>query len=148
MVKEVLVRNGQRVEVGNVVLSIVAGPRGPRGFELIAFLPGSERPRLRAHQPLRISLPGYRGVYLESEVRAIERGARRQGGRARGSCATGSATACRCTGAVVVVEGRLTSSTFEADGETFQLHDGMLGTGRGPAEVATRCSRPSSRGCI
>jgi hypothetical protein len=28
---------------------------------------------------------------------------------------------------VVVVEGRVSSPTFEADGETFQLHDGMIG---------------------
>lgn len=125
VVKEVLVRNGQRVEVGSVVASIVADP-GAEGIKVIAFLPGSERPRLRAHQPLRVSLPGYRGVYLESEVRAISEviGAAEARGRFLSDRLGDSVP---LTGAVVVVEGRLSSPTFEADGETFQLHDGMIG---------------------
>jgi HlyD family secretion protein len=125
VVKEVLVRNGQRVEVGNVVLSIVKDPAA-EGLKLIAFLPGSERPRLRAHQPLRVSLPGYRGVYLESEVRAISEVLGATEARAR-FLRDRLGDSVPLSGAVVVVEGRLTSSTFQADGETFQLHDGMLG---------------------
>jgi membrane fusion protein (multidrug efflux system) len=31
-------------------------------------------------------------------------------------------------GTVVVVEAHLASPTFEADGERYQLHDGMIGT--------------------
>lgn len=125
VVKEVLVRNGQRVEVGSVVASIVADP-GAEGIKVIAFLPGGERPRLRAHQPLRVTLPGYRGVYLESEVRAISEviGAAEARGRFLSDRLGDSVP---LTGTVVVVEGRLSSSTFEADGETFQLHDGIIG---------------------
>src|SRR5439155_9844132 len=48
IVKEVVVRNGQRVEVGSVVASIVADPAA-EGLKVIAFLPGRARPRLRAH---------------------------------------------------------------------------------------------------
>ncbi len=125
IVKEVLVRNGQRVEVGSVVASIVADP-GAEGIKVIAFLPGGDRPRLRAHQPLRVSLPGYRGVYLESEVRAISEviGAAEARGRFLSDRLGDSVP---LTGTVVVVEGRLSSPMFEADGETFQLHDGMIG---------------------
>jgi CheY-like chemotaxis protein len=125
VVKEVLVRNGQRVEVGSVVASIIADP-GAEGIKVIAFLPGGERPRLRAHQPLRVSLPGYRGVYLESEVRAISEviGAAEARGRFLSDRLGDSVP---LTGTVVVVEGRLSSPTFEADGETFQLHDGIIG---------------------
>jgi CheY-like chemotaxis protein len=125
IVKEVLVRNGQRVEVGSVVASIVADP-GAEGIKVIAFLPGGERPRLRAHQPLRVTLPGYRGVYLESEVRAISEviGAAEARGRFLSDRLGDSVP---LTGTVVVVEGRLSSPTFEADGESFQLHDGMIG---------------------
>ena len=125
IVKEVLVRNGQRVEVGSVVASIVADPAA-EGLKVIAFLPGSERPRLRAHQPLRVSLPGYRGVYLESEVRAISEVLGATEARAR-FLSDRLGDSLPLAGTVVVVEGRLTSPTFEADGETFQLHDGMLG---------------------
>ena len=125
VVKEVLVRNGQRVEVGNVVLSLVQDSTA-EGLKVIAFLPGSERPRLRAHQPLRVALPGYRGVYLETEVRAISEVLGGAEARAR-FLRDRLGDSVPLTGAVVVVEGRLTSSTFQADGETFQLHDGMLG---------------------
>lgn len=125
VVKEVLVRNGQRVEVGSVVASIVADP-GAEGIKVIAFLPGGERPRLRAHQPLRVSLPGYRGVYLESEVRAISEVIGAAEARAR-FVSDRLGDSVPLTGTVVVVEGRLSSPTFEADGETFQLHDGIIG---------------------
>jgi hypothetical protein len=125
IVKEVLVRNGQRVEVGSVVASIVADPTA-EGIKVIAFLPGGERPRLRAHQPLRVSLPGYRGVYLESEVRAISEVIGAAEARAR-FLSDRLGDSVPLTGTVVVVEGRLSSPTFEADGETFQLHDGIIG---------------------
>ena len=125
VVTEVLVRNGQRVEPGSVVLSIARDP-GAEGLTVIAFLPGSERPRLRAHQPLRLTLPGYRGVHLLSEVRAISEVLGAAEARAR-FLGTRFGDSLPLTGTVVVVEARLTSPTFEADGETFHLHDGMVG---------------------
>jgi multidrug efflux pump subunit AcrA (membrane-fusion protein) len=125
IVKEVLVRNGQRVEPGTVVLSIVENTSA-EGLKVIAFLPGGERPRLRAHQPLRLTLPGYRGAHIESEVRAISEvlGATEARARFLGDRLGDSLP---LAGTVVVVEARLTSPEFEADGETFQLHDGMIG---------------------
>jgi multidrug efflux pump subunit AcrA (membrane-fusion protein) len=125
IVKEVLVRDGQRVEPGTVVLSIVEATSA-EGLKVIAFLPGGERPRLRAHQPLRLTLPGYRGARIASEVRAISEvlGATEARARFLGSRLGDSLP---LTGTVVVVEARLGSATFEADGETFQLHDGMIG---------------------
>jgi membrane fusion protein (multidrug efflux system) len=125
IVKEVLVRNGQRVEPGTVVLSIVENTSS-EGLKVIAFLPGGERPRLRAHQPLRLTLPGYRGAHIESEVRAISEvlGATEARARFLGDRLGDSLP---LAGTVVVVEARLLSPEFEADGETFQLHDGMIG---------------------
>jgi multidrug efflux pump subunit AcrA (membrane-fusion protein) len=125
IVKEVLARDGQRVEPGTVVLSIVEATSA-EGLKVIAFLPGGERPRLRAHQPLRLTLPGYRGARIASEVRAISEvlGAAEARARFLGSRLGDSLP---LTGTVVVVEARLGSATFEADGETFQLHDGMIG---------------------
>jgi biotin carboxyl carrier protein/CheY-like chemotaxis protein len=124
-VKEVLVRNGQRVEQGTVVATIVADP-STEGLKLIAFLPGGDRPRLRAHQPLRLRLPGYRDAYVTSEVRGISEvlGAAEARARFLGDRLGDSLP---LTGTVVVVEARLTSSEFESDGEHYQLHDGMVG---------------------
>ncbi|HEX7839203.1 MAG TPA: HlyD family efflux transporter periplasmic adaptor subunit, partial [Kofleriaceae bacterium] len=125
VVTEILARNGQRVEPGSVVLTIAQDP-GAEGLKVIAFLPGGERPRLRAHQLLRLTLPGYRGAHLESEVRAISEVL--GGAEARAQfLGDRLGDSVPLTGAVVVVEARLTSPTFEADGETFQLHDGMIG---------------------
>jgi len=124
-IKEVLVRNGQRVEPGTVVLSLVQ-TAGTEGLKVIAFLPGGDRPRLRAHQSLRLTLPGYRGAHLESEVRAISEvlGA----AEARAQFLSGRlGDSLPLSGPVVVVEARLTSPEFEADGETYQLLDGMIG---------------------
>ncbi|TMQ13480.1 MAG: HlyD family efflux transporter periplasmic adaptor subunit [Deltaproteobacteria bacterium] len=125
VVKEVLVRDGQRVEPGTVVLSIVQD-QAAEGLKVIAFLPGGERPRLRAHQALRLTFPGYRGAHLDSEVRAISDvlGAAEARVRFLGDRLGDSLP---LTGTVVVVEARLASPAFEADGETFQLHDGMIG---------------------
>ena len=125
VVKEVLVRNGQRVEPGTVVLTIVE-QASAEGIKIIAFLPGGERPRLRAHQPLRLTLPGYRGAHLLSEVRAISEvlGANEARARFLGDRLGDSLP---LAGTVVVVEARLTTAEFEADGEKFQLHDGMIG---------------------
>jgi HlyD family secretion protein/GAF domain len=125
IVKDVLVRNGQRVEPGTVVLTIVEHDSA-EGIKVIAFLPGSERPRLRAHQPMRLTLPGYRGAHLLSEVRAISEvlGATEARARFLGERLGDSLP---LAGTVVVVEARLTSPEFEADGEKFQLHDGMIG---------------------
>jgi membrane fusion protein (multidrug efflux system) len=125
IVKEVLVRNGQRVEPGTVVLTVVERA-SDEGIKVIAFLPGGERPRLRAHQPFRLTLPGYRGARLLSEVRAISEvlGAGEARARFLGDRLGDSLP---LSGTVVVVEARLTSAEFEADGEKFQLHDGMIG---------------------
>jgi len=124
-VKEVLVRGGQRVLPGTVVLSLIERTAA-EGLKVLAFLPADERPRLRAHQSLRLTLPGYRGAEITSEVHAISEvlGAAEARARFLGDRLGDSVP---LVGAVVVVEARLASPTFTADGETFELHDGMIG---------------------
>jgi membrane fusion protein (multidrug efflux system) len=135
VVKEVLVRNGQRIEPGKTVLSI--GAKGAaEGLQVLAFLPGTERPRLRADQRLRLTLPGYRGAYLEMQVRGVstevlgpaEARARFLGERLGDTLPI--------SGPVVVVEARLARTTFSADGVTYALHDGMAG--RAEVQLSSR----------
>lgn len=125
-IKDLRIRKGQRVEAGSVIAAIAKNDR-PEGLSVIAFLPGSDRPRLRAHQDLRLTLPGYRNVNFTMEVHAIssevlaakEAASRYFGDRLGDTIAL--------TGAVVVVEGRLDSARFETEGQSFVLHDGMVG---------------------
>jgi multidrug efflux pump subunit AcrA (membrane-fusion protein) len=124
-VKEVLVRNGQRVEPGTLVLTLVDNAASEE-LQVIAFLPGDQRPRLSPHQPFRLTLPGYRDVHITTEVRAISEVLGAAEARAR-FIGDRIGDSLQLTGTVVAVEARLSSPEFESDGEKFQLHDGMIG---------------------
>jgi multidrug efflux pump subunit AcrA (membrane-fusion protein) len=125
VVKDVLVSNGQRVDAGKVVVSI-AKKGAPEGLSVIAFVPGGDRPRLHVGQPMRVTLPGYRGAVVESTVRGISAdaiGATDAKARYLGD-RLGDSISIR--GSVVVVEALL-PATFTSDDETYELHDGMIG---------------------
>ncbi|HEY1554176.1 MAG TPA: HlyD family efflux transporter periplasmic adaptor subunit [Kofleriaceae bacterium] len=126
VIKEVLVRTGQRVEPGKVVLSLVEDGKR-EGWSVLAFLPGSERPRLRAHQHLRMILPGYRGAKVEGEVRAVSAGALGASDARTRYLGERFTDSLPITGSVVVVEAQLASPEFTADNQTYELHDGMIG---------------------
>jgi hypothetical protein len=126
IVKEVYVGNGKVVAPGKVVLSIVESGT-VEGLSVVAFLPGSERPRLRAKQPILLALPGYRGVRIPAEVRGVSSqvlGAAEARSRYLGE-RVGESFAVE--GNVVVIDAILTTEEFESDGQKFKLHDGMVG---------------------
>ncbi|HEY5951665.1 MAG TPA: HlyD family efflux transporter periplasmic adaptor subunit, partial [Kofleriaceae bacterium] len=126
VIKEVMVHAGQHVEPGATVLSI-GDSDATDGLTVLAFLPGGDRPRLHALQALRLTLPGYRGARIATEVRAISSevlGANEARARYLGERLGESMPV---TGTVVVVEARLATSEFDADGRRFQLHEGMVG---------------------
>lgn len=134
VVRAVHARNGQRVTPGTIVLSMVADTSA-EGLEVIAFLPGRERPRLRAEQVLRLALPGYRSARITSAIHTISEVTSASEARAR-FLGDRLGDSLPLTGALVVVEARLTSPEFEADGEKLQLYDGMIGV----AEVQMQSS--------
>jgi HlyD family secretion protein/GAF domain/Biotin-lipoyl like len=126
VVRELVVHPGRFVEPGTALLSL-ADSDAAETLSVIAFLPGHERPRLHTGQNLRLTVPGYRGARITSEVRAIssevlganEARARYLGGRPGDSLPI--------EGTVVVVEAHLSSPSFESEGQQLQLHDGMVG---------------------
>ncbi|MCA9676499.1 MAG: HlyD family secretion protein, partial [Myxococcales bacterium] len=122
VIGDVRVRAGQRIEPGDVVASIVdAGS----AVEVVAFLPGGDRPRLAPGQKMRLELDGYRYAYQELVVEVVAtealgpEEARRYLGR------IGESVPLR--GPVVLVRARLPDE-FVADGVPYRYIDGMGGT--------------------
>ena len=128
------VQPGQHVEPGQVAASIIESVEGTH-LEVIALLPGEDRPQLSAGMQLRLELTGYRYAYqvltidsVSSEVIAASE-ARRILGPDVTDIAVG--------GSVVVVRGKLQSDEFESDDQIYRYHDGMIGK----AEVRLRSER-------
>ena len=126
IVKNILVHNGQRVEAGKTIVSLVE-KGGDEGLSVLAFLPGRERPRLRGNQRLRLMLPGYRNAQIDVEVRAVSGDVLGPNDARERYLGERLGDSVPLQGPVVVVEARLTSPTFQADGQTYELHDGMVG---------------------
>ncbi len=132
-ISDLRVRPGQHVEPGEIAASIVAGAAN---LEVIALLPGEDRPQLAPGMQLRLELIGYRYVYqlleiesVSSEVVAASEARRILGADVVGDLPLG--------GSVVVVRGKLASAEFDVDGQIYRYHDGMLGK----AEVRLRSER-------
>ena len=126
VVKNILVHNGQRVEPGKTIVSLV-DKGSDEGLSVLAFLPGRERPRLRGKQRMRLILPGYRNAQIGVEVRAVSADVLGPGDARERYLGDRLGDSVPLQGPVVVVEARLASAKFEADGQTYDLHDGMVG---------------------
>jgi multidrug efflux pump subunit AcrA (membrane-fusion protein)/CheY-like chemotaxis protein len=126
VVKEVLVRSGQRVEASKVLMTI-AETGAVEGLSLVAFLPGGDRPRLHTRQPLSLTLPGFRGARFSTDVRTISPEVMDAKEAIRKYIGDRAVDSVPIAGTVVVVEAKLASGAFEADGQAYELHDGMLG---------------------
>ena len=126
IVSDIRVLPGQRVMPGETVVSLVM--EGHR-ISVIALLPGNQRPQLRAGMALRLELAGYRGSSREMIIESI--GNELIGpAAARRYLGPEIADAVPLTGPVVIVEASAPASTFEADGATYEYHDGMQGLAR------------------
>ncbi len=121
VVGDVRVRPGQRVDPGDVIASVVDASSA---VEIIAFLPGGDRPRLQPGQRLRLELDGYRFAYQELAVEIVAaeamgpEEARRYLGRI--------GEAVQFGGPVVLVRAVLPEE-FVADGIRYRYVDGMTG---------------------
>ncbi len=126
IVKELHVADGQRVEAGKTILSIVE-KGAHEGMSLFVFLRGQDRPRIKVGQKMRFTLPGYRGAHVDLEVRAVSTEV--MGGKDARDRYLGERykDSFPIEGSVVVIEGAITATTFAADDETYELHDGMAG---------------------
>jgi membrane fusion protein (multidrug efflux system) len=133
VISDLRVRPGQHLEPGDIAASVVDGDAG---LEVVALLPGEDRPQLAPGMTIRLELTGYRYAYQSIVIESTSSDVIAPA-EARRVLGAEVAEGMRLGGPVVIVRGRIPSLSFDADGRTFTYHDGMLGT----AEVQIREER-------
>lgn len=130
LVSDVRVRPGQHLTPGQVLVTLQTHAAEP---QLLAMLPGSQRPLLRTGMPLRFELEGYEYAYQHLEISAV---GDEVVGPAEAQRYLGGAVAdaAEIEGPVVFVYARLPTTTFEWNDQRYAVHDGMWGR----AEVPVR----------
>jgi membrane fusion protein (multidrug efflux system) len=124
IIGDVKVRLGQAVEPGDIVASIT-GDVG--SLEVIALLPGADRPQLAPGMTLRFELMGYRYAYRALTIDTVSADVLSPA-EARRLLGPEVAEDLPLNGPVVVVKAKLPTGEFEVDGRTLQYHDGMPGS--------------------
>lgn len=129
VVGHIRVRLGQSVAAGDVILSIA---RDTSSFVVSALLPGNKRPILKPGQRMRVVLNGYDTALPELSTDTIDNEVI-DAQEGRRLLRAPSLAAMPMEGSVVAVTARVTRSAFVANGNDYQLYDGMIGR----AEVET-----------
>lgn len=130
LVRDVRSRPNQHVGSGDILLSLTGAASLPL---LMTLLPGEHRPLLRTRMPLILELRGYGYAPQRLAITAVAEEVV-DPEEARRLLGPEVATAVPLNGPVVLVEARFPDVAFEADGQRYELHDGMWGT----AEVRVR----------
>ena len=113
--------------LGDGARGYVHGQFASLGANLIAVLPGNYRPRLQPGMPMRIQMMGYAYAYSDIAIDTI--GDQVVGpNEIRRFLPSELADTLPIQGPVVLVTATLPSSTFEAEGKTYDYFDGMQGT--------------------
>lgn len=126
VVRELLVRQGQRVQAGRSVATM-APTAALDGPTVVAFLPAADRPQLAVGQPLRFTLPGFRDAEFDGTIQAVSADV------LAGDAAVAQYLGERFVGSVplapqvVVVKAQLPHAAFTFAESRFELHDGMSG---------------------
>jgi membrane fusion protein (multidrug efflux system) len=131
IVTDIGVETGQHVDTGDAVMSVVDDRA--LGLELIAFLPGGDRPQIESGMSLRLELLGFDYAYQDVVVETISEGVVGPN-EAKRMLGPQLADTLPIGGGVVMVRARLPTRTFVSDGTEYPYHDGMGGV----AEVRMR----------
>jgi membrane fusion protein (multidrug efflux system) len=133
IVRDFRLRPHQLVISGEILLTIVGDNAV---LSVVAVLPGQYRPFLKQGSPLRLRLTGFRYAYQRLTIETI--GNEVVGpNEVRRFLGQDVADAVPLQGSSVIVQARLPSRTFHAEGRWHDYHDGMHGT----AEVRVRSER-------
>ena len=126
IVADLRVREGRPISVGDVVATV---DTGEGELQLVAFLPGEDRPGIEPGMQIRLEVPGYRQRQQWVTITSVEDGAVGPDEAAR-LAGREHARSLQLSGPTLLVEATLPDA-FEADGRLYAYHDGM----RGKAEV-------------
>jgi biotin carboxyl carrier protein len=132
-ISDLRVRPGQRVEPGDIAASILDGDGS---LEVVALLPGEDRPQLAPGMPLRLEVAGYRHVYETVTIEQISADVISPT-EARRVLGIEVADGLSLGGPVMIVRARLSAGEFTVDNRALRYHDGMFGR----AQVETRSER-------
>jgi hypothetical protein len=130
VVADIRVAEGKSVNFGDPILTIVPAGTEP---ELWAFLPGSDRPRLKGGQTLQIELVGFQKIRERGKLFEISLG-NTGAGMARTLLGPELADSLKLAqdGSYVLVKAKLPKRSFRAKGKTYRYFQGM------PAKVEVR----------
>lgn len=132
-ITDVRARPGQHVAPGDIVASIVDGSTS---LEVVALLPGNDRPHLVPGMALRLELSGYRYAYQTVVIESVASDVVASS-EARRFLGPEVADNLPLRGPVVIVRASLPNEVFAVDGNAFRYYPGMVGT----AEVLVRSER-------
>lgn len=130
VIGDVRIRAGQHVEPGDVLMSVVDKKEM---LDVIALLPGEDRPQLAVGMTMRLEITGYPYEYQSIGIQSIASDVVSPA-EARRVVGAEVADSLELRGPVVIVRGRLPDTSFVIDGRTYSYHDGMYGA----AEVRVR----------
>jgi biotin carboxyl carrier protein len=122
VIADLRVAAGRPLAVGDVVATI---DTGEGELQLLAFLPGDDRPALAQGMHMRFDIPGYRHDYQWFTITAVEDAAvgPREAARMLG---TERADSVPLAGPTVLARGEIPEG-FVVDDRLYAYHDGMLG---------------------
>jgi len=133
VVRDIRVHPGQQLAPGDIVAVIAAGAGG---LEVLALLPGEDRPQLSAGMPLRFEVGGYRYNYHTLTIDSVSSDVLSPS-EAKRVLGPEIGNDLPLAGPVVLVRANLPDAEFEADGVKLPYHDGMPGA----ADVKVRSER-------
>jgi multidrug efflux pump subunit AcrA (membrane-fusion protein) len=126
VVNDVRVREGQHLNAGEVVVSIL---RDGVESSALALVPGRYRPMLQPGQRFRLELEGFPYEYQELEVAAVSDELVGPA-EVRRYLGPGLGDAVVVQGPVVAITARLPGNTFQSDQRTYSYYTGMPGVAR------------------
>jgi multidrug resistance efflux pump len=121
-VSDIRVKDGDLLNPGHHILTIVEPGTEP---EILAFLPGKDRPRFRKNMKLQVGLVGFTKTREIATIQSV--GTEIVGGEeAARYIGTQLADSLKLQGGnYVIVKARLPSRTFKADHKTMNYHHGL-----------------------